>query len=79
MTDVTCTGCGATIGRGPGGLGLVSHWNKHRRDYRDAHQDAHPYPSKDTVREWLQPASGFNGETSVDDQQTRFDRFSNDS
>lgn len=77
MTRVTCTGCGDRVGRGPGGLGLASHWNKHRRNYRDAHDDAPRYPSTDTVREWLQ-STGF-GTESVDDAQTRFSDFPRDS
>lgn len=30
---VTCSVCGADVGRGPGGLGVVSHANMHRREF----------------------------------------------
>ena len=32
---VECTVCGAEVGKGPGGLGLASHANKHRREFRE--------------------------------------------
>lgn len=32
---VTCTVCGDDVGRGPGGLGLISHANRHRREFRE--------------------------------------------
>lgn len=30
---VECTVCGDDVGRGPGGLGLMSHANAHRREF----------------------------------------------
>lgn len=32
---VECTVCGDDVGRGPGGLGLMSHAAMHRREFRD--------------------------------------------
>lgn len=32
---VTCTVCGEDVGKGPGGLGIASHAQKHRREYRE--------------------------------------------
>jgi hypothetical protein len=32
-TVVTCTVCGDDVGRGPGGLGTISHANRHRREF----------------------------------------------
>lgn len=34
-TKVSCTVCPEDVGRGPGGLGLISHANKHRRQFRE--------------------------------------------
>lgn len=33
MTDVTCGICGTRVGRGPGGLGIIMHSRKHRRQH----------------------------------------------
>jgi hypothetical protein len=65
MTDVTGTACGERVGRGPGGLGQVSHWNKHLREYREAH--GKPAESMDEIRDWLNNKGGFNGSTGVED------------
>lgn len=35
MTTVVCQVCGDEIGRGPNGLGLISHANKHRREFTE--------------------------------------------
>lgn len=74
MTDVECSACGAQVGRGPGGLGMVSHWNKHRRDWMDAH-DTNRRPGKTEICEWLNGTGGFDGTESIEDAQTRLGAF----
>lgn len=34
-TVVRCTVCGCSVGKGPAGLGVASHANKHRREFRE--------------------------------------------
>lgn len=76
--EVECTACGREIGRGPGGLGQVAHWNKHRRDYRDEHGE-NTYPSKADIRDWLNNPDGFGAATIEEAQVTLAEFYVEDS
>lgn len=71
---VECTACGEEIGRGPAGLGVVAHWNMHRREYRAA-CDVKGRPSKQEIREWLNDGGGFDRTVAVEDDQARLTRW----
>lgn len=70
--EVECTACSQEVGRGPGGLGLISHWKMHRREYFEEHGES---PSNEDVREWLDDDRGQR-EVLVDDSQTMLQDYS---
>lgn len=71
MTDVECTVCGATVGRGPNGLGVISHSNMHRREFAAIFgRPPHDYQEvRDRLPAELPPDQTTLWESLTDDEQ----------
>lgn len=73
MTAVTCSVCGRDVGRGPNGLGLANHANRHRREFREVFgRDPVSY---EEVRDRLGPSKSA---AYHDAQQTLFEAATDD-